>query len=398
MEKESLFAFILGKNRDLSIAEVAAYLATRKVAFRVVFLGQDFAILSLPEEHIPQIDKLGGTIKIAKVSSILDNASISNLTIGKLFDTSLKKIKFGVSVYGPKANTAFQRELSNSLKDQLKALKITARYFQTRKGQPHTSHVEVIKQNLIEGGDVVICSTPEKYFVGKTVAVHNPFDFQKRDMKKPVTRAIFSIPPRLAKIMINFLGMQSGVILDPFCGVGCILQEVVMSGFEALGTDIDKKCIEASLKNIDWLQKEYNVVVEYPYKKIFVWDAKALASKFPKNSIGGIATEPYMGPPLKSQPDARQAKKIINELTMFYDKIFEQASIILKEGGRICIISPKFATKSGNFRIPIEKIAAKYQLNSRDPLRGMNIQHPLPYTDFEERHKLIREIHIFEKF
>lgn len=45
--------------------------------------------------------------------------------------------------------------------------------------------------------------------------------------------------------MINISGIKEGVLLDPFCGIGSILQEAVLMGFDIRGVDIDKNCIDA---------------------------------------------------------------------------------------------------------------------------------------------------------
>ena len=84
------------------------------------------------------------------------------------------------------------------------------------------SHVEVLKKNLVENkAEILLCIGKEETWVAQTVAVHNPFEFQKRDVYKPIQRKIFGMPPRLARIMVNLSACTPGkVLLDPFCGVG----------------------------------------------------------------------------------------------------------------------------------------------------------------------------------
>ena len=92
------------------------------------------------------------------------------------------------------------------------------------------SHVEVLKKNLVENkAEVLFCVGKEETWVANHRAVHNPFEFQKRDIYKPIQRKIFGMPPRLARIMVNLSACTPGkVLLDPFCGVGTILQEALM--------------------------------------------------------------------------------------------------------------------------------------------------------------------------
>ena len=73
------------------------------------------------------------------------------------------------------------------------------------------SHVEVLKKILVENkGEILICVGKEETWIAATTAVHNPFEFQKRDVYKPNQRKIFAMPPRLARIMVNLSGCTPG--------------------------------------------------------------------------------------------------------------------------------------------------------------------------------------------
>ena len=62
------------------------------------------------------------------------------------------------------------------------------------------SHVEVLKKNLVENkAEVLLCIGKEETWVATTVAVHNPFEFQKRDIYKPIQRRIFAMPPKVGQ-------------------------------------------------------------------------------------------------------------------------------------------------------------------------------------------------------
>ena len=47
------------------------------------------------------------------------------------------------------------------------------------------------------------------------------------------------------------------MILDPFCGTGVVLQEALLMGYKAYGTDISEKMIGYSEKNLKWLISEH---------------------------------------------------------------------------------------------------------------------------------------------
>ena len=64
------------------------------------------------------------------------------------------------------------------------------------------------------------------------------------------------MPPRLARMMVNLSSCGKGkVLLDPFCGVGTILQEALLEGASVIGTDANAWCVKASEENLDWLAR-----------------------------------------------------------------------------------------------------------------------------------------------
>ncbi|AAR39284.1 NEQ440 [Nanoarchaeum equitans Kin4-M] len=59
-----------------------------------------------------------------------------------------------------------------------------------------------------------------------------------------------SIIPTLAKVLINLTGLKEGTIYDPFCGIGGILIEAALMGFQVKGSDIDEKMLECAKQNL----------------------------------------------------------------------------------------------------------------------------------------------------
>ena len=129
------------------------------------------------------------------------------------------------------------------------------------KSQGQLSHVEVLKKQLVETkSEVLLCIGKETSWIATTIAVHNPFEFQKRDIYKPRQRKIFGMPPRLAKIMVNLSSCTPGkTLLDAFCGVGTVLQEALLIKAQVVGTDINPWCIKAAEDNLEWLTQEYEL-------------------------------------------------------------------------------------------------------------------------------------------
>jgi len=74
--------------------------------------------------------------------------------------------------------------------------------------------------------------------------------FESRKAHKKPGLAPISLDPRLARAMVNLLGIKKGRILDPFCGVAGIMIEASIAGISSLGSDISPKLVAKARKNL----------------------------------------------------------------------------------------------------------------------------------------------------
>ena len=224
--------FIKGKNPELSRLEIISYLDSRNYKYSVVEDSVDFVVIDMDSVVLGMIDSLGGTLKIANVLAEGDDINkedVGNLGLEKL----LKEKIFGLSVYSQTNQYEIYNSIGKDLKNVFKEKGIKAKYFGFPKHRrPMMRNIEVIKKELVEHSfELVVCVSEKRFYIGITNSLHNPLEFQKRDVGRPVQRAIFSIPPRLANIMINLAQAKEGdILLDPFCGIGTILQEAALKG------------------------------------------------------------------------------------------------------------------------------------------------------------------------
>jgi tRNA G10 N-methylase Trm11 len=430
------YVFITGKNWKLSLAELTSFSQIKQLALRVTDLSKSFFAVTAKEAIDPSIiDGFGGIIKIGKVISRIplgtleeaflhrnkqaqtdiENSLSADWTVDQIFKTSSGKYVFGISVYfdNPRFlrfSMHMQRFLGNYFKEQLEDHGRKARFmgFPKDRELPQLTHVEVLKKGLIEkSAEIVLCIGREQAFVASTIAVHNPFEFQKRDVARPVQRKIFSIPPRLARIMVNLsLCSRDKVLLDPFCGVGTILQEAMLAGAQVTGMDIDPWCVKASRTNLEWLQREYNLKdAEYT---VLVGDSCNLTKQIDKESVDCIATEPDLGPALRHFPTTSHAENIINKLKPLYWKFTEEAYKVLKKDGNLVLVTPCIKTRNGNFTtLEIGDKAKSAGFKTIFPFRREDFVSDSPLTagltenssfvDIAKKHKIGREIHVFQK-
>jgi tRNA G10 N-methylase Trm11 len=190
---------------------------------------------------------------------------------------------------------------------------------------------------------------------------------------------------------------ESRKILDPFCGIGGILQEAAIMGLDPYGTDINAKCIPQAIQNMKWVSKEYRVPVSSPEKRIQQGDATKLSRSFQPGSFDLIVTEPNLGPALKLQPDRNRAERILRGLRPLYEKSLKEFSTILRPEGRACIVFPRFEFGSHFSHLEAERLAGKAGLEPFNILKSHGLPGKFPYIDKEERHRTIREIWVFGK-
>jgi tRNA G10 N-methylase Trm11 len=279
--------------------------------------------------------------------------------------------------------------------------------FSRNREYPQLSPVEVLKKNFVENkAEILFCIGKKQTVVATTVAVHNPFEFQKRDVGKPSQRKIFAISPRLAKIMVNLASCTSGkLLLDPFCGVGTILQEALLARARVVGVDINPWCVKAAVENLEWLKKEY-ALAEAEYV-VVQGDACRLAGKLGEE-VDCIVTEPDLGPALRQVPTAPYAAKIVAKLEPLYYSFLKEAYRILRKGGRLVLVTPYMRTRSGRpVTMPVGEKAISigfkrvYPFQEKVFAEDVDVKEEMAkmssFVDAEERHKIGREIFVFQK-
>ena len=419
----------------LSLAELIVYFKAKEIGFEVQFFSGEFFALSVEKEiDASTIGDLGGTIKIGVVktrfptetvkeaflkknkqakSQITESLASSGLTDGMA--ESLEKILFGVSVYCTEStlrtsSAVIQRFVGSAVKDSLFGLGKKANFigFGNDRKQAQLSHVEVLKKKLVENqAEVLFCVGRTETFVAVTMAVHNPFEFQKRDIYKPNQRKIFGMPPRLARMMVNLSSCTSGkTLLDPFCGVGTILQEALLEKAMVVGMDVNPWCVKAATENLEWLVREYGL--EKADFRVLQGDVDRLVEKIGQETMDCIVCEPDLGPALRQVPTGPYAEKIIQKLEPLYFSFVEQAYRTLKPGGRLVLVTPYMKARSGQaVTMPIAGKLESLGFRRVYPfLKEMfaasaggldHVASAASLVEMDERHLIGREIHIAEK-
>ena len=375
------YLFILGRNPELSTMEIFSFLERQNIKLLKSELQKNSLIIhtknSLPANAI---DYLGGTLAIG----IVFTDDLNKLDEKEIYIGTKNKLNYVVWDFSNKT-----QKLKNYLKKRFKEekLKATEKQFgsfiilQNEKSVPNISSKTIDEQFFVF-----------KDYFGKIIQTCDYDQLEKRDMEKPVRRGELAISPKLSKIMINLsLIKEKGTLLDPFCGIGVILQEALLQDLKVVGIDIDKKAIKGANENLAWGNFS-NTKYQLIHK-----DSK----KAKINKVNVLVAEPDLGETLKIIEDGKN--KIIIRRTYSYRKAKERMKkfedlIIdvlnnLKENilERIVFTAPFikcFDKKDGRVGCEIEYILNKTRLKL---IKGF------PINDFRQDQITGRQIFVLER-
>ncbi len=387
--------FILGRESQISCAEILSVLKTKKYEATSFFLKVDDKNIFSRE----LIKNLGGTIKIAKeLAEHISLAEMTQIMIAEL-ETVTGKINFGLSLYSTEkndyGNLKFTKDLGIQIKKALKTMGRSVRYVENR--DPILSSVTVDKNNLtLRGREFIIEKHQSNLFsLAKTEAVQPFEDFSARDFGRPGRDDVSGmLPPKLAMMMINLAEIkQNQVLLDPFCGSGTILSEALLLGYEHLiGSDISEKAIADTEKNLEWTKQQFTFNDAHSTITLYTSQIAKLDTKIKSGSIDAIVAEPYMGRPLKGNEKKEELITQAAELKKLYVESFSQFAKMLRAGGKVVFLIPRFKYQEEWVRIDCEKEIEKLGF------RSVKLFADKPFLVYARpNQRVAREIWRFEK-
>ena len=327
------YIFVFGRDPELSYLELLSYFKANGIRNKLILMDKEISVFLLPENlnFGKLLDRLGGIVKVGEIFSEY------------LYKGDSNKLNFGVSVYKGRD------VLSKNLKSYFKKEKVKA-VLKKSKDRVFTPS-EVISKKLSE---FIIYND----YKARTIAIFDPKGYIQRDETRPKQMLLHQVSLRLAKILIN-LSQARNNILDPFCGVGTILQESMLNGLDVIGVDIDRESVDASKKNLEWLKNKFNLKNKF---KIIKGDAAKLTRHLKINSVEGIATEPDLGPYYRKLPNKKQVDDVIYDLEKLYYEMFLQFKEVLKKNGKIAIVIPRLKFKNGRKDIDLKVILRRVGL------------------------------------
>lgn len=363
------YIFTAGSFPNLSYTELRLVLETFKYSPDSVkrFSEKTFLVESneLTDDTVLRIfQRLGGFTRAGKEIDDLDSF------LAKYSKNS--KVIFGISIlkeYSNRDDIRDIQKLSKQIKKYFAEQDVPSRFVLPKRIELNSAQVK--KNQILEKGfELVISDNGKEKIYSETLVVQDVDGFAQRDMERPfVNIEMGTLPPKLARIMVNFAQVREGGILwDPFCGSGTILLEALMSGINVLGSDIDPEAIEFSEGNIKWMaERGLSQDVKYDLFELDVLNPnRKIVNEIKNTGISAMACEPYMGPPQKRFVSEEEAKKLLDDVKKLYIALFEILRKVSFKGFRVVIVLPSYKTKNGWKSMYLDEIVDKgWELENR---------------------------------
>ena len=455
--------FHLGRIPALSVAEIQAILKKIEIDYNVNFVSSKVLILDIKNkiDFSDLLPQMGGTIKIAEVLGEYENLN-GAIEKAASFVEELNRKKPGKKIIGYSIYFT-QNKNKNKAPEILE--KTRKKFVEIKKSCPKNSSVRIIFPNKnmelksvsvfknkiikkgaefnflflppltpqppsippyqreeketihpLSGEEHISPSDKEEFFfsppdkgglgrviLSKTTAIQDIESYSSRDYGRPGKNAkIGIIPPKLAQIMINLAQIKKGeVILDPFCGIGTILQEALLNDYKVIGSDANGDQVANSKKNLEWISKKY--ILKYPDYKIFQSDTRSIIKKIKRNSVDAIVTESTLGPIYEKVPSQAEIRHNYNRFVKMYAGFFQIAKLILRKRRRIVITIPAYKMKDGKYiTAPFIDRLEKIGYSVISPLNREFITKDIKITDrnsiiYDRPNQIVaREVIVFE--
>lgn len=390
------YLFVLGRNIELSKAEIFSYLERERIACNGFSINSNGLFLDLPREINPKelIKKLGGTMAIGEVIFTGGfKQLLSFVQENEIYSGSENKFTYTIMSF---CDETHFNDFSDLLKEKFHEERLKARY-QGLRGNVKMQSGEVIHGSpaKIKARDIIYFifedQKSKKYSFGTIDFISDSKEMEFRDMSRPVRREELAISPRLAKILINLSQVKENeILLDPFCGIGVIIQEALLDGINIVGVEIERQAVKDAEKNIAWFKNNYPTKAFF---KILNEDSrKVILTK----KVEGVATEPSLGTLLKSVPNQENAVKMIQKFEGLMIQVLRNLKKFLKPNTKIAFTAPLIKTNKGSVSCNITRICEETGLERYD-LRVCDQVLSFPIKEIRKEKVVNREFFVLER-
>jgi len=390
------YFFIFGNTPELSRAELAQLFNYFQLhPHQTTKLNEQIDLSEFAEPV--ELDKImtmsGGLIKAGMIVNQVKELAADK--IAELVSPEISHHDFGLSVYG-----GLHISLKNLANEIKQVLPEKNRFVIPREGRD-LSAVILQKQQISE---IVLLFNQKNnsWLIGVTQAFQDVDEWTRQDRGRPFADSKSGmLPVKIARILVNLAlpdrVVDQRVLLDPFCGMGTVLTQALITGWQVMGADIKSEATTKANQNLTWLISIYRYI-EKSERKLFISDATHVSNQVEKERLDAIVTEPYLGPPfetiagqLKYRGQAVSLEKIINTikgLEKLYLGCFKEWRALLKSTGKMVIIFPEIVWQG-------KKYSVKKPIDNCEMLGYTLSQGPFEYA--RPQAIVRRKIYIFKK-
>lgn len=375
--------FILGRQPAIGRAELECLFGTEHLEP----VGSQAMACDIAPEDIP-FDRIGSTIRLAQPIGEYPTANwpqVAQATI-KLFPSLLDtmplegKIKVGLSTFDMSVNERHLLRTGLELKKACKAAGRSVRIVPNN--EPALNTAQVLHNQLTGnlGIELLFMRNGKEVYLARTVRIQDIDAYAARDQGRPKRDAFVGmLPPKLAQTIVN-LGVGSlpattdNVVLDPFCGTGVVLQEALLMGYGAYGTDLEPRMIDYSRANLEWLDTHFakepdlfapsgrstGGLVGQPVAlarfadpsgskrsdSITLEVGDATTHQW-QHTVSAVAGETYLGRPLSNWPNPEKLQEIIGTCNVILQKFLTNLASQIPSGTRLCLAMPAWLAPNG---------------------------------------------------
>lgn len=330
------FLAILGRQPELGLAELECRLGSDSV----VPFGRQALINTAPD-----LSGLGGAVKLARV---IHHGRTTDLLQVPLDVASLPwpdsgKVNIGLSFYGTKATSRLVTATGLELKKRWRQ-RGSLRLVTPQQGTS-LSAAQLLHNGLPgKGFELIVAVHRQDMVVAVTEQVQDIEAYAARDFARPARSAkVGMLPPKLAQILLN---TTRGAVADPFCGTGVVLQEALLMGRPAVGSDLEPDMVAASRTNLEWLEEQSGPLPAWSV-------GQADAKNWRPDPSQAIVTEGYLGPNFSRLPRPAELQSVSAELTVFYRQVLRHWADALPAGSELAMCLPSWRTAKGWADLPI---------------------------------------------
>jgi len=354
---------ILGRQPALGIAELERVFGGKVVKP----ISPTAALINSDQDF--DIQQFGGVLKAGKVIAELPRSDWHQISqkivqfYTNEWSTFEGKITLGISVYNSPVGGREVQKTGIILKQKLKKYGVSLRLVPNPEPalSTATSHHNKLGLSPNKVELIVARGTDGKVVIATSTGSQNITAYARRDQERPKRDAFVGmLPPKLAQIMINMAVGQPDsktplTILDPFCGTGVVLQEALLMGYAAYGTDLSDKMVDYSGHNLQWLANGFHKDFDF---RLSQGDAMTTKWNGPINAIVG---ETYLGQPFSAPPSPAKLDEVVNNCDHIITEFLKNLRPQIESGTQICIAVPAWRNKEGSFtHLPLIGIIARY--------------------------------------